>query len=49
MTPTTAYLLSEICIEAGLPAVVLNIVHGTGPDVGEAIVSHPIYRCLLAM
>ena len=41
ITPMTAYLLSEICIEAGLPAGVLNIVHGTGPDVGEAIVSHP--------
>jgi aminomuconate-semialdehyde/2-hydroxymuconate-6-semialdehyde dehydrogenase len=41
ITPMTAYLLSEICIEAGLPAGVLNIVHGTGPEVGEAIVSHP--------
>lgn len=41
ITPYTAYLLSEICIEAGLPPGVLNIVHGTGPKVGEAIVSHP--------
>ncbi|MEZ4771891.1 MAG: aldehyde dehydrogenase [Bacteroidia bacterium] len=41
ITPYTAYLLSEICIEAGLPPGVLNIVHGTGPAVGEAIVSHP--------
>lgn len=41
VTPLTAFLLSEICIEAGLPAGVLNIVHGTGPNVGEAIVSHP--------
>lgn len=41
VTPMTAYLLSEICIAAGLPPGVLNIVHGTGPNVGEAIVSHP--------
>lgn len=37
VTPATAYLLSEICIEAGLPPGVLNIVHGTGPQTGAAI------------
>ncbi|MEM7654779.1 MAG: aldehyde dehydrogenase [Bacteroidota bacterium] len=41
VTPLTGYLLSEICADIGLPAGVLNIVHGTGPAVGEAIVSHP--------
>lgn len=41
VTPMTAYLLSVICIEAGLPAGVLNIVHGTGPNCGSAIVAHP--------
>jgi aminomuconate-semialdehyde/2-hydroxymuconate-6-semialdehyde dehydrogenase len=40
VTPMTAFMLSEICIEAGLPAGVLNIVHGLGPKVGSAIVSH---------
>jgi aminomuconate-semialdehyde/2-hydroxymuconate-6-semialdehyde dehydrogenase len=40
VTPMTAYLLSKLCIEAGLPAGVLNIVHGLGPKVGSAIVSH---------
>jgi len=40
VTPMTAYLLSKLCIEAGLPAGVLNIVHGSGPKVGSAIVSH---------
>ena len=40
VTPMTAYLLSKLCIEAGLPAGVLNIVHGTGPKVGSAIVEH---------
>jgi aminomuconate-semialdehyde/2-hydroxymuconate-6-semialdehyde dehydrogenase len=41
ITPYTAFLLSEICIEAGLPAGVLNIVHGLGPKVGSAISAHP--------
>jgi aminomuconate-semialdehyde/2-hydroxymuconate-6-semialdehyde dehydrogenase len=41
ITPMTAYMLSEICIEAGLPPGVLNIVHGLGPKVGAAISSHP--------
>jgi aminomuconate-semialdehyde/2-hydroxymuconate-6-semialdehyde dehydrogenase len=36
----TAYLFSKLCIEAGLPAGVLNIVHGLGPKVGAAIVAH---------
>jgi len=40
VTPMTAYLLSKLCIEAGLPVGVLNIVHGTGPKVGSAIVAH---------
>jgi aminomuconate-semialdehyde/2-hydroxymuconate-6-semialdehyde dehydrogenase len=40
VTPMTAYLLSKLCPEAGLPAGVLNIVHGTGPKVGSAIVGH---------
>jgi len=40
ITPVTAYLLSHICKEAGLPDGVLNIVHGTGPVAGEAIVKH---------
>src|SRR5688572_11747873 len=40
VTPMTAYLLSKLCIEAGMPAGVLNIVHGTGPKVGSAIVAH---------
>ncbi len=41
LTPMTAYLLCEICREAGLPDGVLNIVHGTGPNVGQAITAHP--------
>ncbi len=40
VTPMTAYLLSEVCVEAGLPAGVLNIVHGNGPNAGQSIVDH---------
>ena len=41
ITPMTAYLLSELCIEANLPPGVLNVIHGTGEKVGSAIVRHP--------
>ncbi|ELR70934.1 5-carboxymethyl-2-hydroxymuconate semialdehyde dehydrogenase [Fulvivirga imtechensis AK7] len=41
VTPMTAYLFSEMCIEAGLPAGVLNIVHGLGAKAGQAIIEHP--------
>ncbi|RAU84139.1 aldehyde dehydrogenase [Pontibacter arcticus] len=41
VTPMTAFLLSEICMEAGLPAGVLNIVHGYGHKVGAALTAHP--------
>jgi aminomuconate-semialdehyde/2-hydroxymuconate-6-semialdehyde dehydrogenase len=41
LTPMTAFMLSELCIEAGLPAGVLNIVHGYGHKVGAAISAHP--------
>jgi len=41
LTPMTAFLLCEVCVEAGLPSGVLNIVHGTGLNVGAAITAHP--------
>jgi aminomuconate-semialdehyde/2-hydroxymuconate-6-semialdehyde dehydrogenase len=41
LTPMTAYLLCEVCAEAGLPGGVLNVVHGTGPNVGAPITAHP--------
>lgn len=46
VTPMTAYLLSEICIEAGLPAGVLNIVHGLGHKVGDAMTKHPQIKAI---
>ena len=39
-TPKTAATLVEILVEAGVPAGVLNIVHGGGNEVGMAIVEH---------
>ncbi|MCI0698206.1 aldehyde dehydrogenase [candidate division KSB1 bacterium] len=41
ITPMTAYMLSELCIEAGMPPGVLNIVHGYGHKAGAAISAHP--------
>ena len=46
VTPVTAFLLSKICKEAGLPDGVLNIIHGTGLGAGEAIVSHPQVKAI---
>ncbi len=46
VTPVTAFLLSKICKEAGLPDGVLNIVHGTGAVTGEAIVKHPDIKAI---
>lgn len=46
VTPATAFLLSQICIDCGLPAGVLNIIHGTGPDTGKALVAHPKVKAI---
>ena len=40
ITPYTAYLLGKIAQEAGIPGGVLNILHGLGHKVGDAIVKH---------
>lgn len=46
VTPMTAYLLGNICNEAGLPKGVLNIVHGRGTTTGQAIVEHPNIKAI---
>ncbi len=46
LAPMTAYRLGRICIEAGLPPGVLNIVHGSGPSVGQALVAHPAIKAI---
>jgi alpha-ketoglutaric semialdehyde dehydrogenase len=40
-TPHTVQLLVEVMEEAGIPKGVVNLVHGTGAEVGAAIVDHP--------
>jgi aminomuconate-semialdehyde/2-hydroxymuconate-6-semialdehyde dehydrogenase len=46
LTPATAFLFSEICIQAGLPKGVLNVVHGYGHTAGAAIVEHPSIKAV---
>lgn len=46
LTPMTAFLLSEIAIEVGLPKGVLNILHGRGPEVGAPMVNHPSIKAV---
>ena len=46
VTPMTAFLLGEICTEAGLPKGVLNIVHGLGKSTGQAILEHPNIKAI---
>ncbi|PIR23323.1 MAG: 2-hydroxymuconic semialdehyde dehydrogenase [Deltaproteobacteria bacterium CG11_big_fil_rev_8_21_14_0_20_45_16] len=46
LSPLTAWRLSEICQEAGLPAGVLNILHGEGGGIGEALISHPRVKAI---
>jgi aminomuconate-semialdehyde/2-hydroxymuconate-6-semialdehyde dehydrogenase len=46
ITPMTAYLFSKLCVDAGLPAGVLNVVHGLGPKVGAAMSANPHIKAL---
>ncbi|MBY0384476.1 aldehyde dehydrogenase family protein, partial [bacterium] len=46
VTPMTAFLLGKICQQVGLPAGVLNIVHGLGADVGSAMSVHPKIKAI---
>lgn len=40
-TPATATMLVEILLEAGVPPLAINLVHGPGAETGQAIVDHP--------
>jgi 5-carboxymethyl-2-hydroxymuconic-semialdehyde dehydrogenase len=46
LSPMTAARLGELALEAGIPAGVLNIVHGYGQAAGEPLVSHPDVRAI---
>jgi 5-carboxymethyl-2-hydroxymuconic-semialdehyde dehydrogenase len=46
LSPLTAARLGELALEAGIPAGVLNVVHGFGQDVGEPLCAHPDVRAI---
>ncbi|TWT23742.1 aldehyde dehydrogenase [Luteimonas marina] len=46
VTPMSATLLAKLAARIGFPAGALNLVHGSGPDAGEAIVAHPHVRAV---
>ena len=46
LSPLTAARLGELALEAGIPAGVLNIVHGYGKEAGEPLVRHPDVRAI---
>ena len=46
VTPYTAYLLGKVAQEAGMPPGVMNILHGEGGSVGDAIVKHPKIKAI---
>ncbi len=46
LSPLSAARLGMLALEAGIPAGVLNLVHGTGREAGEPLVSHPDVRAI---
>ncbi|MFT5707887.1 MAG: 5-carboxymethyl-2-hydroxymuconic-semialdehyde dehydrogenase, partial [Oceanospirillaceae bacterium] len=46
LSPLTANRLGELALEAGIPAGVLNVVHGYGSDAGDALVTHRDVRAI---
>ncbi|RBW70099.1 aldehyde dehydrogenase family protein [Bacillus taeanensis] len=40
-TPLTAYMLADICHEAGVPEGVVNVITGSGSEIGPYITEHP--------
>ncbi|HEY0180002.1 MAG TPA: aldehyde dehydrogenase [Dokdonella sp.] len=46
VTPCTAARLGELAVTAGFPAGVLNVVHGSGPRVGAALVAHAAVKAV---
>ena len=41
VAPLSAQLFAEFIDEAGFPPGVFNMLHGTGPAIGDALTSHP--------
>jgi len=41
LTPFSITRMAQLAVEAGIPAGVINVVHGLGPETGSALVKHP--------
>ncbi len=46
LSPLSAARLGELALESGIPAGVLNIVHGYGAEAGEPLCRHPDVRAI---
>jgi 5-carboxymethyl-2-hydroxymuconic-semialdehyde dehydrogenase len=46
LSPVTADRLGQLALQAGIPAGVLNVVHGFGVSAGDALVRHPDVRAV---
>ena len=46
ITPLTAHRFGQILCDIGLPAGVVNIVHGYGPEIGQSLVEHPAVKAI---
>ena len=46
LTPLTANLLCEILVTIDFPPGVINVVHGLGPNAGQAILEHPQIKAI---
>jgi aldehyde dehydrogenase (NAD+) len=42
VAPLSSFIFAEMAAEAGLPEGVFNLVSGNGPEIGEALVTHPL-------
>lgn len=46
VTPLTAHAIGQIALDAGLPPGVLNVVHGSGQEVGGPLCEHPLVKAI---
>ena len=46
LVPATAFRLCQVLVDAGIPDGVLNLVMGTGAEIGQAIIDHPLINAI---
>ncbi len=46
LTPLTANLLCEVLTSIQFPSGVINVIHGLGPNAGQAILEHPQIKAI---